>query len=94
MIDDRGHDDQQTPPSGHDVPPGEQETVSWESPGSQETAPGERRGETIEGGTAQPLAKGDVLVVPNGVPHQFTEVRGPFLYYVVKVTASSAGSRR
>jgi phospholipid/cholesterol/gamma-HCH transport system ATP-binding protein len=37
LIDDRGHDDQATPPSGYDAPPGEQETVSWESPGSQET---------------------------------------------------------
>ena len=37
MIDERGQDDQATPPSGYDVPPGEQETVSWESPGSQET---------------------------------------------------------
>jgi phospholipid/cholesterol/gamma-HCH transport system ATP-binding protein len=37
LIDERGHDDQATPPSGYEVPPGEQETVSWQSPGSQET---------------------------------------------------------
>ncbi|HEX8649035.1 MAG TPA: hypothetical protein VF715_19240, partial [Thermoleophilaceae bacterium] len=37
MIDERGHDDQATPPSGYDAPTGEPETVSWESPGSQET---------------------------------------------------------
>ena len=61
----------------------------------RETAPGERRGQAIDGGTAQRLAKGDVLVVPNGVPHQFTEIQGPFLYYVVKVTAAAAaGSTR
>ena len=33
----RGQDDQATPPSGYDVPQGDQETVQWESPGSQET---------------------------------------------------------
>ena len=56
----------------------------------RKTAPGERRGQAIDGGTAQQLAKGDVFVVPNGVPHQFTEIQGPFLYYVVKVTSASA----
>ena len=54
------------------------------------TAPGERRGASIDGGATQRLAKGDVFVVPNGVPHQFTEIQGPFLYYVVKVTAPAA----
>jgi quercetin dioxygenase-like cupin family protein len=54
------------------------------------TAPGERRGSSIDGGTTQRLAKGDVFVVPNGVPHRFTEVQAPFLYYVVKVTAPAA----
>ena len=29
---------------------------------------------------------GDVIVVPRGTAHQFTEVQAPFLYYVVKVT--------
>jgi quercetin dioxygenase-like cupin family protein len=62
--------------------------------GAREIAPGERRGETIAGGTPQRLAKGDVFVVPDGVPHQFTEVSAPFLYYVVKVTANAAGSVR
>ena len=59
------------------------------------TAPGERRGQAIDGGTTQQLVKGDVFVVPNGVPHQFTAIQGPFLYYVVKVTApATAGSGR
>ena len=31
------------------------------------------------------IAKGDVIIVPRGVPHQFLEVTNPFLYYVVKV---------
>jgi glc operon protein GlcG len=48
---------------------------------------GEIRGERIEGGDAHELAEGDVLAVPNGVPHQFVEVSDPFLYFVVKVEA-------
>ena len=46
----------------------------------------EIRGASIRGGITQHLGKGDVFVVPNGVPHQFTEVQAPFLYYVVKAT--------
>jgi quercetin dioxygenase-like cupin family protein len=55
------------------------------------TAADEIRGASIRGGTAQRLAKGDVFVVPNGVPHQFTETTNPFLYYIVKAT--SGGGR-
>lgn len=52
---------------------------------SREVKPGEIRAESIKGGTTHHLSRGDVLVIPNGVPHQFTEVSKPFLYYVVKV---------
>jgi glc operon protein GlcG len=31
------------------------------------------------------VGAGDVLVIPEGVPHQFTTVSDPFLYFVVKV---------
>jgi quercetin dioxygenase-like cupin family protein len=54
------------------------------------TAPHELRGRVIEGGRAQRLGKGDVFIVPNGTPHQFTEVDAPFLYYVVKTTDTNA----
>lgn len=47
----------------------------------------EIRGASIRGGESQRLVKGDVMVVPNGTPHWFKEVDGPFLYYVVKVSA-------
>jgi mannose-6-phosphate isomerase-like protein (cupin superfamily) len=57
-------------------------------------APDEIRGARIEGGTIQTLAKGDVLVVPNGTPHWFQTVQGPFLYFVVKVTAPVAGGSK
>src|SRR5215469_6811941 len=31
------------------------------------------------------LSEGDVLVIPNGVPHQFVDVTAPFFYFVTKV---------
>ena len=48
-------------------------------------APNEIRGSSITGGETRTLVKGDVIVVPNGVPHWFKEVSMPFNYYVVKV---------
>ena len=56
------------------------------------TGPGELRGDTIREGLSRTVAKGDVVVVPAGVPHQFTGVKAPFLYYVVKVTDVRSGS--
>jgi len=44
----------------------------------------EFRGTEINGGTAHELKRGDVIIVPAGVPHWFREVSNPFLYYVVK----------
>jgi len=54
---------------------------------ARETAPGEVRAREIDGGTTHRLSAGDVLAIPAGVPHQFTEVSDPFLYFVVKVEA-------
>lgn len=48
-------------------------------------ANGESSGKEITGGETHHLVKGDVIVIPRGVPHWFKEVKGPFLYYVVKV---------
>src|SRR5438034_3597226 len=42
---------------------------------AKEIAPNEIRGTKIEGGEAHQIAKGDVIVIPKGVPHQFTAVR-------------------
>ncbi|MCX6952459.1 MAG: cupin domain-containing protein [Verrucomicrobia bacterium] len=50
------------------------------------TAAGEIRAKSITGGKPHKLTKGDVVVIPQGVPHQFTEVTGTFLYFVIKVT--------
>jgi mannose-6-phosphate isomerase-like protein (cupin superfamily) len=57
------------------------------------TAADEMRGASIRGGVEQRLAKGDVFIVPNGVPHRFTNTSNPFLYYVVKTTDVTAGGR-
>jgi len=54
---------------------------------AREVAAGEVRARAIEGGKSNELAEGDVLAIPNGVPHQFVEVSDPFLYFVVKVEA-------
>jgi quercetin dioxygenase-like cupin family protein len=55
--------------------------------GPREVAAGELRAGAVEGGTQHQLAEGDVLAIPNGVPHQFVDVSNPFLYFVVKVEA-------
>lgn len=54
----------------------------------------EIRGLSIDGGAPRTLAKGDVFVVPNGVPHWFKTVEPPLLYYVVKITAPKDGGTR
>jgi len=48
---------------------------------------GEIKGDRIEGGQTQQVSEGDVIAIPNGLPHQFVEVTDPFLYFVVKVEA-------
>jgi len=53
----------------------------------REVGPGEVRARAIAGGTEYALGEGDVLAIPQGVPHQFLDVSDPFLYYVVKVEA-------
>ena len=53
--------------------------------GGRTTAPGEIRGTGIEGGETRTLSKGDVITIPNGVPHQFSAVTGAVSYFVVKV---------
>ncbi len=56
---------------------------------AKEIAPNEIRGTKIEGGEAHRIAKGDVIVIPNGVPHQFTAVTGELHYFVCKPTDSA-----
>lgn len=53
--------------------------------GTKTIAPHEFRAPTVNGGETRTLAPGDVVIIPNGVPHWFKEVDAPFDYYVVKV---------
>jgi quercetin dioxygenase-like cupin family protein len=53
---------------------------------AKETAPGETRGPSIQGGDTRALAAGDIVVIPAGTPHWFKAVQGRFEYFVVKVT--------
>ena len=45
----------------------------------------EIRGRSVVGGEPHHLAVGDVIVIPNGVPHWFSEVEGQFRYHLVKI---------
>jgi quercetin dioxygenase-like cupin family protein len=53
--------------------------------GAKTIAPHEFRAPMVNGGEARKLMPGDVVIIPNGVPHWFKEVEPPFDYYVVKV---------
>ena len=49
-------------------------------------SPGEFGADSIEGGVTRKVTKGDIIVIPQGIPHWFSAVDGTFLYFVVKVT--------
>lgn len=53
--------------------------------GGRLTGEGQHRGTDIDGGQTYHLTKGDVMVIPAGVPHWFKEVPTSIDYYVVKV---------
>jgi quercetin dioxygenase-like cupin family protein len=53
--------------------------------GMKSTRPGQHMGSDIKDGETHHLTKGDVIVVPAGVPHWFKEVPDSVSYYVVKV---------
>jgi len=54
--------------------------------GSHLESAGEHRGGKISGGKVQPLAPGDFLVIPAGIPHQYQLAAGDsLLYLTVKV---------
>ena len=55
---------------------------------SKSIGPEEIRGDSIRDGETRHLVVGDVVVIPNGVPHQFLDVTAPFTYYVVKVRSN------
>jgi mannose-6-phosphate isomerase-like protein (cupin superfamily) len=53
--------------------------------GQKQTRPGQFLGTDVQGGETHTLTKGDVIVVPAGIPHWFKEVPKSVSYYVVKV---------
>jgi len=53
--------------------------------GGKVTRPGQWLGSDITGGQTNHIAKGDVFVVPAGIPHWFKEVPKSVSYFVVKV---------
>jgi mannose-6-phosphate isomerase-like protein (cupin superfamily) len=53
--------------------------------GGKVSGPGQWLGTDITGGETRHLVKGDVVVVPAGVPHWFKEVPKAVSYFVVKV---------
>jgi mannose-6-phosphate isomerase-like protein (cupin superfamily) len=53
--------------------------------GGKLASPGQWRGSDIEGGEVHHLTKGDVIVIPAGIPHWYKEVPHSISYFVVKV---------
>jgi len=53
--------------------------------GGRQTGPGQHRGTDVQGGETRHLQKGDVIVIPAGVPHWFKEVSPTVNYFTVKV---------
>jgi len=52
----------------------------------RDTAPGEVRGASIEGGETRPIGPGDVVDIPPRIPHQILlEAGTTFTYVIVKV---------
>jgi mannose-6-phosphate isomerase-like protein (cupin superfamily) len=50
------------------------------------TAPGEVRGDSIQGGQESKLKKGDIVHIPANIPHQLVLSKGDtFQYFIVKV---------
>jgi quercetin dioxygenase-like cupin family protein len=59
--------------------------------GEKTIGPGEVRGSGLTGGKEQTVSKGDVIVIPRGVPHWFKTIsQAPMLYFVVKTVSASA----
>src|SRR4030095_8030032 len=53
--------------------------------GGKWTSRGQWKGSDITGGETHRIAKGDVFVIPAGIPHWFKEVPKSVSYFVVKV---------
>jgi mannose-6-phosphate isomerase-like protein (cupin superfamily) len=55
--------------------------------GASEVSPGQIHGSGISGGEERKLGKGDLVVIPNGIPHWVKKIEGgEIVYTVVKYT--------
>ena len=43
-----------------------------------------KMGRSLVGGSSRHIAVGDVVIIPNGLPHWFTDIEAPFWFYNVK----------
>jgi mannose-6-phosphate isomerase-like protein (cupin superfamily) len=54
--------------------------------GARQTAPGQTRAPSVDGGTTYHLSKGDVITVPAGTPHWFKDVPTQTIaYYAINL---------
>lgn len=53
--------------------------------GGKETRPNQLLGTGIDGGQTHQLKKGDVIIIPAGVPHWFKDVPASINYFTIKV---------
>jgi quercetin dioxygenase-like cupin family protein len=53
--------------------------------GGRDTAPDEKRGASMTGGTTYHLSRGNIVIIPANVTHWFKELQQPVTYLVVKV---------
>lgn len=51
----------------------------------RDTAPDEKRGKSMNGGTTYHLSAGNVVIIPNNVTHWFKEIQQPVTYLTIKV---------
>ena len=49
-----------------------------------------RRSTAIQGGESRKVGPGDIIVIPTGVPHQFTSIDKTITYTVIRVDADRA----
>ena len=53
--------------------------------GGKNTSPGQWLGKEIQGGETRHVVKGDMIMVPAGVPHWYKEIPGSLNYVLVKI---------
>ena len=53
--------------------------------GGKNTSPGQWLGSEIQGGESRHVVKGDMIMVPAGVPHWYREIPGSLNYVLVKI---------